>query len=38
MIAADYFQVSTLVTLGAVAGVLMVSVVASIAYPAPGEK
>ncbi len=38
MIAADYFQVSTLVTLGAVAAVLMVSVVASIAYPAPGEK
>ncbi len=38
MIAAHYFQVSTLVTLGAVAAVLMVSVVASIAYPAPGEK
>jgi tellurite resistance protein TerC len=38
MIAADYFRVSTLVTLGVVAGVLAVSVLASIAYPAPSEK
>jgi tellurite resistance protein TerC len=33
MIAADYFPVSTLVTLGAVAGVLTASVAASIVYP-----
>jgi hypothetical protein len=34
MIAADYFQVPTLVTLGAVALVLLVSIGASIALPA----
>ena len=33
MIAADHFPVSTLVTLGVVAGVLAVSVVASVMYP-----
>jgi tellurite resistance protein TerC len=33
MIAVDYFPVSTLVTLGAVGGVLTASVAASIAYP-----
>jgi TerC family integral membrane protein len=34
MIAADYFPVPTLVTLGVVAGVLTVSVIASVLYPA----
>lgn len=34
MIAADYFPVSTLMTLGIVAGVLLVAIAASIAYPA----
>jgi tellurite resistance protein TerC len=38
MIAADYYRVSTLVTLGVVASVFAVSVLASIAYPAPSEK
>ncbi|MGA8617035.1 MAG: TerC family protein [Candidatus Sulfotelmatobacter sp.] len=37
MIAADYFQVSTLVTLGVVAGVLTVSVVASAMFPGKSE-
>lgn len=34
MIAADYFRVPTVITLGVVAGVLAISVIASIAYPA----
>jgi tellurite resistance protein TerC len=34
MIAADYFPVPTLVTLGVVAGILLVAIVASIAVPA----
>jgi tellurite resistance protein TerC len=33
MVVGDYFQVSTLVTLAVVAGVLAVSVVASVVYP-----
>jgi len=33
MIAADYFRVPTLVTLGVVAGVLTVSIVASVMFP-----
>jgi tellurite resistance protein TerC len=37
MITADYFTVPTLVTLGAVAGVLLVSIAASIALPAKSE-
>jgi tellurite resistance protein TerC len=37
MIAADYFKVPTLVMLGVVAGVLAVSVVASILYPGAKE-
>ena len=34
MIAADYFRVPTVITLGVVAGVLAISVIASMAYPA----
>ena len=34
MIAADYLRVPTVITLGVVAGVLAISVIASIAYPA----
>jgi tellurite resistance protein TerC len=37
MIAADYVRVSTLVTLGTVAGVLAVSIVASVMYPLKRE-
>jgi tellurite resistance protein TerC len=38
MIAADYFPVPTLVTLGVVAGVLAVSIAASVIYPGENEK
>jgi len=37
MIASNYLRVSTLVTLGAVAGVLGVSMIASVLYPARSE-
>jgi hypothetical protein len=37
MITADYFLVPTLVTLGVVGGVLLVSIAASIALPAKSQ-
>jgi tellurite resistance protein TerC len=37
MIAADYFAVPTLVTLGVIAAVLAVSLIASVMYPAPAK-
>jgi tellurite resistance protein TerC len=38
MVAADHFPIPTLVTLAAIAGVLTVSVIASVAYPAKKEE
>lgn len=38
MVTADRFPISTLVTLAVVAGVLAVSVIASVAYPAKREE
>jgi tellurite resistance protein TerC len=38
MIAANYVKVTTLVTLGVVAGVLAVSIIASVLYPGSGEN
>jgi tellurite resistance protein TerC len=38
MVAADHFPIPTLVTLAAIAGILAVSVIASVAYPAKKEE
>ena len=38
MVAADHFPIPTLVTLAAIAGVLALSVIASVAYPAKKEE